>query len=88
LFHVKVPTYLGLKGAQNCPGKKFSQVTFVATIASLFQFHRVEALCDEGEDKEALQKRLRKTVEETSHGVLLRMKDADSVRLSWVRAEE
>jgi cytochrome P450 len=68
------------EGPQNCPGKKFSQVTFVATIASLFQFHRVK------ENQEALQARLRRTIEETAHGLLLRMKDADNVKLSWARA--
>ncbi|KAF2851336.1 cytochrome P450, partial [Plenodomus tracheiphilus IPT5] len=73
------------EGAQNCPGKKFSQVTFVAVIASLFQFHWVKALCAEGESKKALQARLQRTIEEASHGVLLRMKDADSVRLAWTR---
>jgi cytochrome P450 len=72
-------------GAQNCPGKKFSQVTFVAAIASLFQFHRVQVLCAEGESKEHLEVRLRTTINETAHGVLLRMKDADSLRLSWRR---
>ncbi|KAF2656622.1 cytochrome P450 [Lophiostoma macrostomum CBS 122681] len=70
-------------GAQNCPGKKFSQVTFVAVVASLFRFHRVHPLCADGESDEELKARLHKTVEEISHGVLLRMKDADSVRLSW-----
>lgn len=71
------------EGVQNCPGKKFAQVEFVAVMASLFQFLRVRPVCAPGESTEHARKRLLRAVEETSHGVLLRMKDADSVRLSW-----
>lgn len=71
------------EGAQNCPGKKFSQVTFVAVVASLFQSHRVRPVSNEGESDAEVKLRLSRAVEEIAHGVLLRMKDADGVRLAW-----
>jgi hypothetical protein len=41
----------------------------------------------DGENEAELKLRLARVVEETSHGVLLRMKDADSVKLAWIRVE-
>ncbi|KAF2235509.1 cytochrome P450 [Viridothelium virens] len=75
------------EGAQNCPGRKFSQVEFVAVVASLFQSLLVRPVLAEGESMEQARKRLLEIAEKSSHGVLLRMKNADDVRLSWVLAE-
>ncbi|KAI1485519.1 hypothetical protein F5X96DRAFT_659588 [Biscogniauxia mediterranea] len=36
------------EGARDCPGRKFSQVEFVATIASLFRDWRVNPVTFEG----------------------------------------
>lgn len=68
-------------GPQNCPGKKFAQVEFVAVIACLLQTHRVRVLCPEGESYENAQKRILAVCEDSEHGLLLRMRNADSVRL-------
>jgi Cytochrome P450 len=72
-------------GPQNCPGKKFAQVEFVAVIACLLQSHRVRALGPEGESHEDAQKRILGICEDSEHGLLLRMRNADSVRLVWER---
>lgn len=70
-------------GPQNCPGKKFAQVEFVAVIACLLQRHRVQLLSKKGESQKAAQKHLLDVCENSEHGLLLRMRDADSVRLLW-----
>jgi cytochrome P450 len=72
-------------GPQNCPGKKFSQVEFVAVIACLIQAHRVRLCGPEGESQENAQKRILAVCEDSEHGLLLRMRNADSVRLVWER---
>ena len=72
-------------GLQNCPGKKFAQVEFVAVIACLLQAHRTRLLCKEGEDVGAARKRILAICEDSEHGLLLRMRNADTVRLTWTR---
>ena len=72
-------------GAQNCPGKKFSQVEFVAVIACLLGQHRVRPLRKEGESIEGAQKRMIAVCENSGLTVLLRMRDADRVKLVWER---
>lgn len=72
-------------GPQNCPGKKFAQVEFVAVIAKLLQYHRVrlaDAEYPKG-DSEAARKKILAVCEDSEHGLLLRMKHADNVRLIW-----
>jgi cytochrome P450 len=44
-------------GARNCPGKKFSQVEFVAVLAQLLSGYRVEMLINEGESYQAARNR-------------------------------
>ena len=70
-------------GPQNCPGKKFAQVEFVAVIAGLLRQHRVKIVPNKGETKEAMHKRVMAVLEDCEQGLLLRMRDADSVRLTW-----
>lgn len=72
-------------GLQNCPGKKFAQVEFVAVIACLLQAHRTRLHCTEVEDIGAARKRILAICEDSEHGLLLRMRNADSVRLTWTR---
>ena len=71
------------EGLQNCPGKKFAQVEFVAVMACLFQQHRVSLVREKGEDAEAARRRILARCEDSEHGLLLRMRDADSIRLMW-----
>ncbi|KAL9012108.1 MAG: hypothetical protein Q9173_003107 [Seirophora scorigena] len=52
------------EGIRNCPGKKFSQVEFVATMAALFRDWRVDPIVEAGEnDVGVARKRVMETVE-------------------------
>ena len=74
-------------GPQNCPGAKFAQVEFVAVLACLLRDHRVGILRDGAvESSEGARKRALATVEDCDLELLLRMRDADQVRLVWKRA--
>ena len=75
-------------GPQSCPGKKFSQVEFVAVIACILQQHRVRPLFKEGECFDSAQKRMVGVCENSGLTVLLRMRDADSVKLVWERKSD
>lgn len=68
-------------GPQNCPGAKFSQVEFVAVIACLLRDHRVSAVQNPCESFEQARKRILATADDVDMEMLLRMKDADRVRL-------
>lgn len=72
-------------GAQNCPGKKYSQVEFVAVIASLLREHRTRLVRPEGEDVAAARKRILEICEDSEQILLLQMRNAGSVRLTWTR---
>ncbi|KAL4893485.1 cytochrome P450 [Aspergillus ambiguus] len=68
-------------GPQNCPGNKFSQVEFVAVIATLLRGHRVDAIPNPGETPKETRARVLATTRDVDMQLLLRMKDADQVRL-------
>ncbi|RAL08037.1 cytochrome P450 [Aspergillus homomorphus CBS 101889] len=68
-------------GPQNCPGNKFSQVEFVAVMATLLRTHRVHAVADPGETFQETQARVLATTQDVDMQLLLRMKDADRVRM-------
>ncbi len=70
-------------GQQNCPGKKFAQVEFVAVVACLLQEHRVRLFGQSGEVMENGRNRILAVCEDSEHGLLLRMRNADSMRLVW-----
>ena len=70
-------------GPQNCPGKKFAQVEFVAVLAHLLQCHRVRLVLEPGEDFAKARKRVMDITEDCEQTLLLRMRDADSVKLAW-----
>jgi cytochrome P450 len=74
------------EGLRNCPGKKFSQVEFVATMAGLFRDWSVEAVPLDGETQEMAMKRVRKLVEEdTGQVLLLQMLHPERAPLVWKR---
>ena len=72
-------------GPQNCPGAKFAQVEFVAVLACLLKDHRVGVVCQAGEGPVQARQRALATAEDCDLTLLLRMRDADSVRLAWKR---
>ena len=72
-------------GPQNCPGAKFAQVEFVAVLACLLRNHRVGVVREPNESFEKARKRALATTEDCDMELLLRMRNADKVRLEWKR---
>ncbi|KAL8843793.1 MAG: hypothetical protein Q9176_001755 [Flavoplaca citrina] len=74
------------EGLQNCPGKKFAQVEFVATMARLFRDHRAEAVPDSGlgESLEEARERVMGVVRDSDVELLLKMRETGGVRIRWV----
>ncbi|KJZ79357.1 hypothetical protein HIM_01508 [Hirsutella minnesotensis 3608] len=80
-------TFLGWsEGSRDCPGRKFSQVEFVATIATLFRDWRVDPVTFKGESLADARKRVLKQIE-TDSGVvlLLQMLHPERSPLVWSR---
>lgn len=75
-------------GARVCPGKKLAQVEFVAAIATFFHLHRVEPVCEGGEDMEMARRRVRSVVQDSVHVLLLRMRHPETVGLRWIPRDE
>ena len=74
------------EGIRNCPGKKFSQVEFVAAMATLFYQWRVDPVPQEGEDMHMARKRIMKLVEEeTGQVLLLQMLRPERAVLKWTQ---
>ncbi|KAF2470382.1 cytochrome P450 monooxygenase [Lindgomyces ingoldianus] len=72
-------------GPQNCPGLKFSQVEFVAVLASLMCHHLLTIVREDGETKKQARERAVKVINDCDMQLLLRMRDADRVRLRCER---
>ena len=86
LFEPRPGTYFPWSdGPQNCPGAKFSKVEFVAVLACLLRDHRVTIVREPGESFENAKRRAVDTLEDCDLQLLLRMRDADKVRLAWRR---
>ncbi|KAL8755095.1 MAG: hypothetical protein Q9199_003884 [Rusavskia elegans] len=87
LFNPQKGTFIAWsEGLRNCPGKKFAQVEFVATMARLFKGHRAEAVpgYDGGESMEEARARVMRVVGDSSVELLLRMREPGSVSVRWV----
>ena len=72
-------------GPQNCPGAKFAQVEFVAVLACLLRDNRDGAVREPNENFDKARKRALATTEDCDMELLLRMRDADKIRLAWER---
>lgn len=68
-------------GPQNCPGEKFSKVEAVAVLATLLKTHRLGVKQRPGETRDAARERAIKCTNNVNLEILLRMRDADSVKL-------
>ena len=68
-------------GPQNCPGAKFAQVEFVAVLAYLIRDHRIEIIHGLNESSAQAKERVLATTENCDLGLLLRMRNADNIRL-------
>lgn len=73
------------EGAHNCPGKKFAQVEFVATMATLFRNHTVRPIPREGETLDTARERVLRVVKDSSVQLLLQMRNLSSVAVTWTR---
>ncbi|KAI0382675.1 putative cytochrome P450 [Hypomontagnella monticulosa] len=80
-------TFVGWsEGARDCPGRKFSQVEFVATLASLFRDWRVDPLTFEGETLDMARERVLNLIKTDSAMVLLQqMLHPEKAPLVWSR---
>ncbi|MCJ1321008.1 hypothetical protein MMC15_006350 [Xylographa vitiligo] len=73
-------------GIRNCPGKKSSQVEFVATLASLFRDWRVDPVPEWLQDMDMARKRVMRMAEEdTGQVLLLQMLHPEKAALAWKR---
>lgn len=72
-------------GPQNCPGAKFAQVEFVAVLACFLWDHRVVIVPGPSESSEKARNRALATAEDCDMELLLRMRNADNVKLACKR---
>ena len=71
-------------GARACPGKKFGQVEFVASMVALFRRHRVEIVPGVGESEGAARERALGVVWDSAVKLLLQIRRPEEVGLRWV----
>ncbi|RYP41934.1 hypothetical protein DL767_000671 [Monosporascus sp. MG133] len=72
------------EGTRDCPGRKFSQVEFVATMAALFSDWRVDPLIVKGETLAAARERIVNLIKTDSGSVLLlQMLHPERAPLVW-----
>lgn len=72
------------EGVRICPGKKFSQVEFVASIVAIFRDWKVEPVLEKGEGMIAARNRFMKLVEkDTGQVLLLQMLHPEKAPLVW-----
>ncbi|MCJ1439481.1 hypothetical protein MMC27_008875 [Xylographa pallens] len=72
-------------GPRVCPGKKFSQVEFVAAIACLMHQHRVVPVVGEGETEQQAQERLMKVMADSNMTLANKINHPKSLVLKWER---
>jgi cytochrome P450 len=71
-------------GPQNCPGRKFSEVEFVAVLAALMREHVLQIVSEGVESEEQARLRALGVVSDCDMQLLLRMRDADRLKLRFV----
>jgi len=80
-------TFLGWsKGARDCPARKFSQVEFVATLATLLWGWQVDPVQLDGEGPDDALRRVLNLIKEDSGSVLLlQTLHPERASLAWER---
>ena len=71
-------------GPRLCPGKKFSQVEFVAVIARLMWKHRLEVVPTEGENVDAARKRVLEVARDSDVHLTLKMRRPMDMTIRWL----
>ncbi|OHF03814.1 cytochrome P450 [Colletotrichum orchidophilum] len=69
------------EGKRACPGKRFSQVGFVAALSTLLYKHRLEVIPNEGESMENARKRVMGVIDDTYAVMTVHMHDPLSVKI-------
>lgn len=89
IINMQRGTFLGWsEGARDCPGRKFSQVEFVATMATLFREWTVEPVLLQGERPGDARKRVLDLIHNESQPVLLlQMLHPEKAPLVWKKRE-
>lgn len=72
-------------GPRVCPGRKFSQVEFVAVIVALFRKCKVKPAFTGGETVEMAREKIVRVVNDSRVTVTLQVQDPASVPLVWTR---
>lgn len=86
LFNPPKGTYFPWsEGIRNCPGKRFAQVEFVATITALLKNHVAEPVPIANESMDAARKRTLNIVKDSNVELLLQMAGPRGVSLRWVK---
>jgi len=75
-------------GPQNCPGRKFSEVEFVAVLALLMRDHVLRIVKGDGENDDKARERALRVINDCDMQLLLRMRDADQLKLKCERRLE
>jgi cytochrome P450 len=70
-------------GPRICPGKKFSQVEFVAVVACLLGCHRVAPILLDGESHAKASERILRVIQDSDLEMMLKMKRPENVKLKW-----
>ena len=74
------------EGIRNCPGKKFSQVEFVAAMAGIFRDWQVDPVTEGSETPEMARMRVMDMVEnDTGQVLLLQLLHPERAALTWKR---
>lgn len=73
------------EGPRICPGKKFSQVEYVAVIARLLRNHTIEVVKNSGETKEQACGRVLSVIQDSDVKITLQMRRPESVKLRFVK---
>jgi cytochrome P450 len=86
LFNPPKGTYFPwAEGIRNCPGRKFAQVEFVATLTALFRHHIAEPVPLKNESMDAARKRALEVVKDSNVELLLQMANPRSVSVRWIQ---
>lgn len=72
-------------GPRVCPGRKFAQVEFVATIAAIFSEYRVEVVPQDGESFEEAREKAWQVVQDSYVALTLTMSNPEAVSLRLVK---
>ncbi|KAL9083084.1 MAG: hypothetical protein Q9165_008663 [Trypethelium subeluteriae] len=84
LFRPAKGTYFPwAEGTQNCPGRKFAQVEFVAVMVALLRDHVSEPVPRVGESLSDARKRTLAVVKDSNVELLLQMRNPGSIVVRW-----